>query len=979
MKKLIGVSRSGDDDEFQKPKPRQKKTVDFLETATHHAVSQEEASKITDFSQLMISRSYHSKGNCETVLDVPLIGDGEFKMKVNNKSSHADYIANVTFSFGMYKMDDDQPCWNTINSESKSSSQCGCYFEYILKSSSEKVDLFEDQKLDSLNTSYYIRIIVKTTHCVEFDIEVWQKETFIYLENPLKTQHDMHCLTYRMLGLGEDDLASFDDGEYKSTKFVNTSTDLNLEPGSYFAIVKRNESSIVLEQKDEFSLWCSFQVNGVDISYCDEISNFWCSKPFFIPTKRVISLTVQAGQSSTNFALEGGNYDFYFLKSSSEDAFKVFESEECLNNGLIHFLKVMHDSYRAQDYQYANYVFNFFPSDKRIHHIKSKIETLYLEPLKRFELLKKNVNKAVEVKDLEEVKRLIDRESNYKDCIKEGLVHARSKMEILKTEKFAIDQIMRLLKKHGEEVESITVNPSFLSDTTFLSLEKTRQREKKDRIVSTMLELPDLFSKSTVCFALNVWYNVIDKFFSMVYSSNCKDVMEVIDIVENQKDLNLEGLEDGSFRKWAKILDIVTKDQMNMYLEKVMDKITKLTSTLISTYKEIETINDEIQAKFTETQTIDNALNRKLENAMKRRSQTMSDINSEEIFLKNHLFLYFEKSHKEFGIDVFNWVIPSVHKHMHCYLKATKAFCEKFMKKHQPELISLVCNRDLNGLLVYIGDNKHEMLEKDIDKYTFIHAELSKTLPNFSLLSSHFGEKEKQAFQNELSQVAWVDRKLSTLAEEYHPETTFGVVDLEWRGSVDVEPLTNYESIPYDKILDTIKNEMKLINRTLDLKDPSMRDEKNNHSCIGQLMRKRMIPVFMTLFLEDMKPEYDLWTFLEKIASYDTELEEAIQATNQFVSKRTTLLSSKKKDHIHRVKFKYFFTAFITNGKNPDFMPKIVSSSVLTETHKPTYLLHNKNNQKELLKYLAFFKTYPMNLELEIPHLEYDPKYSNDM
>lgn len=233
-------------------------------------------------------------------------------------------------------------------------------------------------------------------------------------------------------------------------------------------------------------------------------------------------------------------------------AFKLFESEESLNDGLIHFLKIMHDAYRAQDYQYANYVFNFFPSDKRIHHIKSKIETSYLEPLKRFELLKKNVNKAAEVKDLEEMKRLIDRESNYKDCIKEGLVYARSKLEILKTEKFAIDQIMRLLKKHGEEVESITVNSSFLSDTTFLSLEKTRQREKKDRIVSIMLELPDLFSKSTVCFALNVWYNVIDKFFSMVYSSNCKEVMEVIDIIENQKDINLEGLEDGSFRKWVK-------------------------------------------------------------------------------------------------------------------------------------------------------------------------------------------------------------------------------------------------------------------------------------------------------------------------------------------------------------------------------------------------------------------------------------------
>lgn len=273
MKKLIGVSRSGDDDEFLKPKPRQKKAMDFVET--QHPVSQEEASKIADFSQLMISRSYHAKGHSETILDVPLIGDGEFKMIVENKSSHADFIRNVTFSFGMYKIDDVQPCWNTISSESKSSSQCGCHFESILKTSSEKADLFEDQKLDSLNTSYYIRIIVNTAHAVEFDIQVWQKETFIYLENPLKEQHDIRCLTYRMLGLGEDDLSSYDDGEYKSKKFVNTSTDLTLEPGSYFAIVKKNDLCILLESKDEFSLWCSFQVVSENRFIMNMVSNLY--------------------------------------------------------------------------------------------------------------------------------------------------------------------------------------------------------------------------------------------------------------------------------------------------------------------------------------------------------------------------------------------------------------------------------------------------------------------------------------------------------------------------------------------------------------------------------------------------------------------------------------------------------------------------------------------------------------------------------
>ena len=156
------------------------------------------------------------------------------------------------------------------------------------------------------------------------------------------------------------------------------------------------------------------------------------------------------------------------------------------------------------------------------------------------------------------------------------------------------------------------------------------------------------------------------------------------------------------------------------------------------------------------------------------------------------------------------------------------------------------------------------------------------------------------------------------------------------------------------------------------MKDVSLRKESNANSSIGQYMRKRLIPVFMALFLEDLKPEFDLWTFLEKICVHDTELEEAIRTTNEFVKKSS--LSKRTKDHINKVKFRYFLTEYITSGKNLELMNKITTSSILQETHKPTYLLFNKGNQKEFIKYLNFFKVYPIELEMDIRMLEYDPK-----
>ena len=214
----------------------------------------------------------------------------------------------------------------------------------------------------------------------------------------------------------------------------------------------------------------------------------------------------------------------------------------------------MHDAYIQRDYKYANKVFNFFPSDKLIHPIKAKLEALYLEPLRRYEQLKNNVDRAFEIKDIEDVRRQLERESGYKDCIVEGLIYARTKLVELTSEKQVIDQIMKLLKKHGEEVDAMTILPSSLGDSTFISLEKTRQREKKEKIVSTLLSHPKLFYRSSVCFSLNVWFNVVETFFGILSNSRSRDLISLIDSLENQKDQQLEMLENGSFKKWFRFV-----------------------------------------------------------------------------------------------------------------------------------------------------------------------------------------------------------------------------------------------------------------------------------------------------------------------------------------------------------------------------------------------------------------------------------------
>lgn len=215
-------------------------------------------------------------------------------------------------------------------------------------------------------------------------------------------------------------------------------------------------------------------------------------------------------------------------------------------------MKVFHDAYLKRDYHQANRVFNFIPSDKRIQHIKTKLESSYLEPLRRYENLKAAVNRSLETKDYEEVRRLLEKEGNYKDAIVEGLDYARNAQEKLRSEKTVIDGIMRLLKKHGEEVEGMNLSTSFLTDTAaFLNLETTRQKEKKEKIVSVMLDFSEMFSKSPICFVLNMWYNLVEQIFNLLSSYTSQQIVALLDQVENHKEINLETLEEGSFRKWS--------------------------------------------------------------------------------------------------------------------------------------------------------------------------------------------------------------------------------------------------------------------------------------------------------------------------------------------------------------------------------------------------------------------------------------------
>ena len=220
-----------------------------------------------DYSQLMLRENYsEQKANSEALYDFPMLGDGSYKIKLIAEGSSLG-IRNVTFSYGYFQFEqsENQPVWISISQE-KVSNNGGFLFEYKIDTLKEKVELFDNaHTLDVLNTSFYIRVVVECSEKSSYDIEICQKETISLNENIFKNQSGKRCLNYRFLGYGEDDL-QIDDGTYVSKRFLDTTIELNLEPGSYFCMVKKNDTNISLGNDVDFSIWCSVHlVSNIDL------------------------------------------------------------------------------------------------------------------------------------------------------------------------------------------------------------------------------------------------------------------------------------------------------------------------------------------------------------------------------------------------------------------------------------------------------------------------------------------------------------------------------------------------------------------------------------------------------------------------------------------------------------------------------------------------------------------------------------------
>ena len=251
-------SNSNNDDMLAPPRQGKKK-----KNSTNNNVDDSNTSfdECFDYSQLNFRQHYsEQKANTEAVYDYPIIGDGSFKLKLIADGS-ALGIRNVKFSFGYYEYTSDSPSWVSISQETIQNS--GAFvFEHKIDTLKEKLELFDSaHSLDVFSTSFYFRIIVSCSSQSDYDIEIYQKETLTKLENPLRSETGKRCLNFRFLGYGEDDL-QIDDGIYVSKRFLDTTIDLTLEPGSYFCVVRKNDSNIVLGEQVDFSIWCSVQLVG---------------------------------------------------------------------------------------------------------------------------------------------------------------------------------------------------------------------------------------------------------------------------------------------------------------------------------------------------------------------------------------------------------------------------------------------------------------------------------------------------------------------------------------------------------------------------------------------------------------------------------------------------------------------------------------------------------------------------------------------
>ena len=252
---------------------------------------------------------------------------------------------------------------------------------------------------------------------------------------------------------------------------------------------------------------------------------------------------------------------------------------------------------------------------------------------------------------------------------------------------------------------------------------------------------------------------------------------------------------------------------MTQYLNKTNESIKQLNDELVEISQESIKTNTELLFKFESTKVEDKELIKKLENVSKRREQKYQQLVQKETFLQNHLFLYFEKSQKEFGIDVFSWTIPKICKHVSSYMKVIKTFANDFLQKHEPNITNFIAARNMDGLLEYIDDNRTEMFDKDFDRCMAIYSECKKPTPNISIILPLLSDGEKKGFSKELAHIQWVKDKIEGRETNEEPiDYEYIPKPFEWRGSIDVTPIFDYEKIPYDMLLPYIKKEMKNIN-----------------------------------------------------------------------------------------------------------------------------------------------------------------------
>ena len=223
----------------------------------------------SDYSQLLAQRRFRDVNpRSETIVEYPVLGDGNFTLKVISEHTQRTIISleKVSFVFGCYESTSEGNVWQTISEETiygniDSELPQSRVIEADVDTISDKKEMFGSCfSLDCIRRSYYLRIVVKNSVKTSFSVEVWQKDADPESkETPFKQLFGSTSLKYRFLGLSEDEF--FEESKsYEPKKYLDSKFDIQLEQGFYVFIAKVvNETDDIIDE-EPFSIWCNVEL-----------------------------------------------------------------------------------------------------------------------------------------------------------------------------------------------------------------------------------------------------------------------------------------------------------------------------------------------------------------------------------------------------------------------------------------------------------------------------------------------------------------------------------------------------------------------------------------------------------------------------------------------------------------------------------------------------------------------------------------------